>query len=580
MAAVGPAAQARGDVGRPEGRAGAAAAFVVWCAALVTVVGTAAATAGTDPGAAVERTVHSALVVLVLAGPVTAGVAAWWVRADRPHVAIGLAVAAGATAVPLWSGWAALPDVVRAGTLAAPVLAVAGTAQVLLCWSSGNCRSGSLRLTYALAAAAFAVHLVGYDPLADLSCARTCADIAPLLGSLLPSRLAVLLAGVLTLAAVGVAGTAMLSRAASGAPTSVRAGAVLSLGVLGTASVVRTAAAGGADLQGVVLVLLPAAVLPVAGAVAAAALRTARVRAAVARIADQLARPVGTSTGRGPSLGDVHFAVTADGRRWVDAEGREVDAVPAGSALLLRDSAGPAVRLVPTPQVDRDTVTAALTPARRLALDNARLTAVTRAHLADLRASQRRVVARSDAERRRIERDLHDGIQQRLVSAALHLSAARSRTGTTPGMQLAACDVDLRRSLAELRRISRGVLPEGLLDEGLGVALDELVRECDREATLETSGDLPTRTDIATAVYATVRAVLESGSWTQGTATVRVGVAGGLVSTAVAVPGDPDPASAYVFQDVADRVGAVGGRFRCRAGDGRTTVTVEIPCAS
>lgn len=579
MAAVRPAGQARGDAGRPAGRAGAAAAFVEWGAALVTVVGTAAATTGSDPGAAVERTLHVALVVSALAGPVLAGVATWWVRTDRPHVSVGLAVAAVATAVPLWSGWAALPDAVRAGTLAVPVLAVAGTAQVSLCWPRGRRRSGRLRLTYGLAAAAVGVHLVGYDPLADLSCARTCADLAPLLGSLLPSRIAVVLAGALTLAAVGVAGTALLSSATAGAPPTVRTAAVLSLGALGTASVLRTAGSGGAGLQGVVLVLLPATVLPLAAAVAAEALRTARVRAGVARITDQLARPVATSAGRSP-LGDVHFAVTADGRRWVDVEGREVAPAPPGSVVLLRDSAGPAVRLVRTSQADGDAVTAALTPARRLALENTRLTAVTRAHLTDLRASQRRVVARADAERRRIERDLHDGVQQRLVSATLHLGAARSRTSTTPGTQLAACDADLRRSLAELRRISRGVLPEGLLDEGLGVALDELVRESDREATLETSGDLPTRTDIATAVYATVRVVLQSGSRTPGVTAVRVDVAGDLLTTTVEVPGEPDPAGADALQDVADRVGAVGGRFRRCVDNGTTKVTAVIPCGS
>ena len=67
---------------------------------------------------------------------------------------------------------------------------------------------------------------------------------------------------------------------------------------------------------------------------------------------------------------------------------------------------------------------AALTPAIRLALQNAQLAAVAKARLADVQASQRRVVAASDSERRRIERDLHDGAQQRLVSVAFHLKVA------------------------------------------------------------------------------------------------------------------------------------------------------------
>ncbi len=73
---------------------------------------------------------------------------------------------------------------------------------------------------------------------------------------------------------------------------------------------------------------------------------------------------------------------------------------------------------------DKGEVLAGLTPATRWALRNAQLAAVARARLAEVQASQRRIVAASDAERRRIERDLHDGAQQRLVSVAFHLRVA------------------------------------------------------------------------------------------------------------------------------------------------------------
>jgi signal transduction histidine kinase len=577
MTAVGPAGQGRGPAGRPRGRAGLAAAVFSGGLALLTMVGTAAATAGTDRGTAAERALPGVLVVLVLAGPVTAAVAAWWVRTDRPQVAVGLAVAAGSTAVPLWAGWPALPDTVRAVALAVPAVAVAGTAQTALRWSP-HPGLGHLRLTYALGVAAVVVHVAGYDPLADISCARTCAQIDPPLGFVLSPRLAVLLVGALTLTAVVVAGAGLRKARAWAVPPALRASAGVALCALAAAAVLQVAGSGGPAVQGGLVVLRPVSVLPVAVAVAVTALRTARVRAAVARVIDQLVPPAGRSAGRTPLLGDVHFAVTADGPRWVDAEGRDVDARTVGASVILQDSSGPAVRLVPATRVDEDAVIAGLTPARRMAMDIARLTAVARAHLADTRASQRRVVARADIERRRIERDLHDGVQQRLVSAALHVGAARSRTSGRPDARLLEVDAGLRRALGELRRISRGVFPEGPLDEGLEVALDELVRESDHEATLRTSGVLFPGPEIAMAVYATVRAVLESGSRSPGAATVQVDVTGGLLTTVVQVPGALDPSCVEAVQDVADRVGAVGGHVRCRTVDGRTTVTAVIPC--
>jgi hypothetical protein len=109
------------------------------------------------------------------------------------------------------------------------------------------------------------------------------------------------------------------------------------------------------------------------------------------------------------------------------------------------------------------------------------------------------------------------------------------------------------------------------------VALDELARESDLETTLEISGTLPTRTEIATAVYATVRAVLESGGGT-GTATVVVDVVDDRLRTTVELSGPPDLAGTDALQDVADRVGAVGGSFQLSWADGTTTVTAVIPC--
>ena len=115
--------------------------------------------------------------------------------------------------------------------------------------------------------------------------------------------------------------------------------------------------------------------------------------------------------------------------------------------------------------------------AARLALENARLHAELRAQLDEVQASRARIVDAGDDERRRIERDLHDGAQQRLVALALEPRArsvagsgrlgrrARTRCSTTPSHELS-------RALAELRELARGMHPAILSEAGLGPALD------------------------------------------------------------------------------------------------------------
>jgi signal transduction histidine kinase len=93
------------------------------------------------------------------------------------------------------------------------------------------------------------------------------------------------------------------------------------------------------------------------------------------------------------------------------------DGARVGVGVELVDGAGPLARLLVRPGGDHRDVIASLTPATQLALCNAQLAAVAKARLLDVQESRRRIVEAGDGERRRIERDLHDGAQQRLVSA-------------------------------------------------------------------------------------------------------------------------------------------------------------------
>ena len=170
----------------------------------------------------------------------------------------------------------------------------------------------------------------------------------------------------------------------------------------------------------------------------------------------------------------VHLPRAGSGRAWtaVDHEGNRV-------AAIVHDA-----ELDATPELVHAAASAAA-----LALDNERLKADLRARLEELRDSRRRIVEAGDDARRRIERDLHDGAQQQLVSLALDLRLLRARLKEDPE---AAATVEeladkLAAALAELRELARGIHPAVLSDHGLATAIHVLVErapmpvECDLE---------------------------------------------------------------------------------------------------
>ena len=113
--------------------------------------------------------------------------------------------------------------------------------------------------------------------------------------------------------------------------------------------------------------------------------------------------------------------------------------------------------------------------AAALALDNERLEAELRARLEELRASRARIVEAGDSERRRLERDLHDGAQQRLVALALTLRLGRDRAEDAEQRQLLDKALEeLHTATRELRELARGIHPAILTDRGLAAAIDAL----------------------------------------------------------------------------------------------------------
>jgi len=467
------------------------------------------------------------------AGLVPPAVVPWLLVGAAPRAAAGLAAASVAALLPYWSAWEPLPAAVRAGVLAAPPLALIGLVAARL--------DRRARAAAGLAAAASLVHLAGYNPFGDVGCAWLCADAgtAPT-----ATRTVVLVSSLL-----GVAACAVVPDRPAAA-------------VLAVALGIRLWDGADPDLTVAGRVLAPVAVALAAGLLW---LRVARRRAAVAGLVRDL------SSGAAPAT----FAMP-EADRWVDAAGHEVAAPD--DATVIAEPTGPAVALTTPRHTDPAEVVAGLSAGSRLALGNARLLAVTRRRLADLRAGQRRVVAAADAERRRIERDLHDGAQQRLVSAALHLRIARSGTDESAHAGLDAAEEEIRLALAALRHLAHGLVPAGLLDEGLAAALRELGANSDVPAELDIRCPAHLPDHVTLAAYALIAVALGSAAPSR-TARIVVAEEGGTLAVRVEMSTDAEDLPERL-SDATDRIGAAGGDVKLIDTD-RPTVTVEatIPCA-
>ena len=271
-------------------------------------------------------------------------------------------------------------------------------------------------------------------------------------------------------------------------------------------------------------------------------------------------------------------------RTYVDEDGRPVALPQDGQAVTqLEDVAA----IVHDPELDPGLVEAA-GAAARLALHNARLQADVRAQLDKVQESRRRIVTAGDEQRRKIERDLHDGAQQRLVALALELRIApRELGGKDPQLErvLAAAVSDLQVAVEELRELARGVHPAVLTEEGLGGALESLAARTplpveiaaapeDRlPAEIEAAAYFVACEAIANAVkHSQAKLIRVSAERRNGTLVIEVaddGVGGASENGGSGLRG------------LVDRVEAHGGTLRVESERGRgTRVIGELPCAS
>src|SRR5262249_18407551 len=149
--------------------------------------------------------------------------------------------------------------------------------------------------------------------------------------------------------------------------------------------------------------------------------------------------------------------------------------------------------------------------AARLALENARLHAQTRAQLRQVRDSRRRIGSAADEERRRIERTLHDGAQNRLLALALELNKAQRRLGgdADPEVErlLAASVEELQSTVEELRTLARGLHPTVLTEYGLAAALQSLMSKSPIPVSLDIPGERLAANAEATAYFVAAEAL-------------------------------------------------------------------------
>jgi signal transduction histidine kinase len=321
-----------------------------------------------------------------------------------------------------------------------------------------------------------------------------------------------------------------------------------------------------------------AALAAVAAAVAWGLFRTRRMRSSLARLVVELgesAAPGRLRDGLAEALADpgLEIAYPVGGGRYADASGRPVELTLGdgrATTALIRDGRPVAVLVHRAGLLDNPELIEEVASAARLALENERLQAEARAQLEDLRSSRTRIIEAGDAERQRLERDLHDGAQQRLVGLALALRLLQTRLGPDDDRKLGLlieAESELGLAIAELRELAHGIHPAVLTDEGLAAAVEALAEDVPLRV-----GDLPQERfspAVETAAYLVVAETAKAGA-----ASVRAERREGALVVDVEAEAEPEE-----LVDLEDRVGALDGCLDVEQdADGGVRIRAEIPC--
>ena len=284
---------------------------------------------------------------------------------------------------------------------------------------------------------------------------------------------------------------------------------------------------------------------------------------------------------RDPDLRLEYWAPSRQG--YVDSQGRQAAGAeprPGQRVTTVARRGQPIAAVTHAGRVDSRRLERAVGPVLRLAMENAQLRAAALAELDELNRSRVRVVQRGELERRRLERNLHDGAQQRVVSLALLVRVLVGGASLADRESGRRAEALTRTLVEELRRVARGIYPAVLADAGLAGAVVDLA---------EQSSDLPVVVaqfpegrypgTIETTAYLVARAgIADARSRGATCATVSGLQVDGRLR--VSVSDDAGPAPDGVVAEFADQVSALGGTLESSGPPGRRRVEVVLPCVS
>jgi signal transduction histidine kinase len=291
---------------------------------------------------------------------------------------------------------------------------------------------------------------------------------------------------------------------------------------------------------------------------------------------------------RDPSLSLVYWL--PEFGTYADLEGQAVELPDESSSYATTSidrNGEPVAALIHDPGLDDEPeLLSAVTAAAGIALENGRLHAEQKAHLEELRGSRARVMEAGQKERQRLERNLHDGAQQRLIALSLELSLLEKQLSEHPdaGKRLDKAQREIAISLEELRDVARGMHPAVLTGHGLAVALEQVVARASVPVRLTIAEDAryPEQVEVA-AYYVVIESLANIAKHARAT-TASVEVARARDALVVEIVdngvGGADSESGSGLRGLADRVEALGGRLRVWTPyGGGTRVKAEIPCA-
>ena len=277
---------------------------------------------------------------------------------------------------------------------------------------------------------------------------------------------------------------------------------------------------------------------------------------------------------------------------YVDASGNAFvvpEDGPQRAVTLIEHEEQPLAVLVHDPTLrEEPKLVEAVAAAARLALVNARLHAEVRAQLETVQESRARIVTAADAERRRIERDLHDGAQQRLVALALELRSAQRQLGDSgdPDVErlLSSTADELQVAVEELRELAQGIHPGILTQGGLAHALEELAARAPLPVAVDATQERFSPEIEATAYFVACEALTNVVKHANASkASIGARRDDGLLVIEVSDDGGGGAAQSggSGLRGLTDRVEARGGRLVVESIQGSgTRVRGEIPCAS